>query len=201
MIIVSKSEPNPYLSASDTPMIASGGSTFADNLTEYAGRVCYRSTAKMGHAPSFVQARMREGHEDIAEHAWVSVSFVDDWFLDPSEFRAASRYFVVDTERKHVSGNARTWLLAGRASPAIAEPIFGSLKLCAPSIFAELPESDEFSASSPRYECPACPSVAVGDATVTLLGANLPSAWLGPEWTGHDSASFLIEGVSRALTH
>ena len=48
--------------------IARGAGTLQENLIEYAGRVCYRSDAKMGHNPTFIDLRVREGHEDIIEH-------------------------------------------------------------------------------------------------------------------------------------
>ncbi|NOX62278.1 MAG: FAD-dependent thymidylate synthase [Chloroflexi bacterium] len=51
----------------DSP-IARGAGTMQENLIEYAGRVCYRSDAKMGYNPKFIHARVREGHEDIIEH-------------------------------------------------------------------------------------------------------------------------------------
>jgi len=51
----------------DTP-IPAGLGTLQENLIEYAGRICYRSDAKMGHNPTFIDLRVREGHEDIIEH-------------------------------------------------------------------------------------------------------------------------------------
>ena len=48
--------------------IVRGAGTMQENLIEYAGRVCYRSDAKMGYNPKFIHARVREGHEDIIEH-------------------------------------------------------------------------------------------------------------------------------------
>ncbi len=51
----------------DTP-IPAGAGTLQENLIEYAGRICYRSDAKMGHNPTFIDLRVREGHEDIIEH-------------------------------------------------------------------------------------------------------------------------------------
>jgi len=50
-----------------TPIVRGAG-TLQENLIEYAGRVCYRSDAKMGHNPTFIDLRVREGHEDIIEH-------------------------------------------------------------------------------------------------------------------------------------
>ena len=39
-----------------------------ESLIEHAGRVCYRSERR-GNPSSFIQARVREGHESIIEHA------------------------------------------------------------------------------------------------------------------------------------
>lgn len=39
-----------------------------ESLIEYAGRVCYRSESR-GDPASFIQARIRDGHESIIEHA------------------------------------------------------------------------------------------------------------------------------------
>jgi thymidylate synthase (FAD) len=44
------------------------GDGTADELLEFAGRVCYRS-APRGDAGDFVMKRVREGHESIIEHA------------------------------------------------------------------------------------------------------------------------------------
>ena len=43
----------------------------AEALLEHAGRACYRSEAK-GRPGRFLQARIREGHESIIEHASVT---------------------------------------------------------------------------------------------------------------------------------
>ena len=44
------------------------GSGAPEELLEHAGRACYRSE-KRGGAGNFLQARIREGHESIIEHA------------------------------------------------------------------------------------------------------------------------------------
>jgi thymidylate synthase (FAD) len=44
------------------------GNGTPEELLEHAGRVCYRSE-KRGGAANFLQARIREGHESIIEHA------------------------------------------------------------------------------------------------------------------------------------
>ncbi len=57
---------NPALAA-DHPVLRGAG-TPQEGIIEYAGRVCYRSDGLMGKNPSFISARVREGHEDIVEH-------------------------------------------------------------------------------------------------------------------------------------
>jgi thymidylate synthase (FAD) len=47
------------------------GNGTPEELLEHAGRVCYRSE-KRGEAGSFLQARIREGHESIIEHGNVT---------------------------------------------------------------------------------------------------------------------------------
>lgn len=65
---------NPALATQDLTgsdvryLVARGEASFGPALIEYAGRVCYRSTDRMGTAPGFIGARVREGHEDIIEH-------------------------------------------------------------------------------------------------------------------------------------
>lgn len=50
------------------------GITDHDLMIEYAARLCYHSTDKLGKVPGFVMARIREGHEDVIEHC--SASFL-----------------------------------------------------------------------------------------------------------------------------
>ena len=59
---------NPVLEQLPADLVAGRGSPQED-IIEFAARVCYRSTARMGHSPDFIAARIREGHEDIIEHA------------------------------------------------------------------------------------------------------------------------------------
>jgi len=67
--------PNVVAGRSDLATIANGHGTYPEKLIEYAGRVCYRSTHRMGTAPGFIVARVREGHEDIIEHVVVTCVF------------------------------------------------------------------------------------------------------------------------------
>lgn len=43
--------------------------TFAQSQLEFAGRLCYNSTSKLGTAPNFIQSCIERGHEDIIEHS------------------------------------------------------------------------------------------------------------------------------------
>lgn len=59
---------NPDAETLPEPLRRGDGSA-PERLIEYAGRVCYRSTDKMERNPHFIEARVREGHESIVEHA------------------------------------------------------------------------------------------------------------------------------------
>ncbi|HSJ53616.1 MAG TPA: FAD-dependent thymidylate synthase, partial [Anaerolineae bacterium] len=48
-----------------------GGEGPPEGLLEHAGRTCYRS-ARRGEPARFLQARIREGHESIVEHAAIT---------------------------------------------------------------------------------------------------------------------------------
>lgn len=48
-----------------------GGEGTPEELLEWAGRSCYRSTPR-GDPGKFLQARIREGHESIIEHASIT---------------------------------------------------------------------------------------------------------------------------------
>ena len=61
------------LAASDVRyLVAQGTQAFGLALIEYAGRVCYRSTDKMGAAPGFISARVEAWEVPDAEilHAY-----------------------------------------------------------------------------------------------------------------------------------
>lgn len=46
----------------------------AERLIEYAGRVCTNTTDK--HTPTFIKARIKQGHESILEHASASFEII-----------------------------------------------------------------------------------------------------------------------------
>lgn len=52
--------------------------SFAMQLVEQAGRICYRSENKIreGSALGFLEARLRTGHESIFEHASMTAKFI-----------------------------------------------------------------------------------------------------------------------------
>ena len=52
--------PETTVGRSDLATIPDGHGPFPEQLIEYAGRVCYRSTHRMGTAPEFIAARVRE---------------------------------------------------------------------------------------------------------------------------------------------
>ncbi|MFQ6101189.1 MAG: FAD-dependent thymidylate synthase [Anaerolineae bacterium] len=92
-----------------------GGGTL-EELLEHAGRVCYRSESR-GDPGRFLQARVREGHESIIEHASVT-------FEISGISRAASHQLVrhrlasySQESQRYVDMSDPEWALP----PAIAE--------------------------------------------------------------------------------
>jgi hypothetical protein len=122
--------------------------TEQERLAEFAARVCYRSTDKMGHNPAFLQSRVREGHEDIIEHV-TFVVFVSGIHFpkaaeasprrdEPIWWRMANRHLEVTPWQDGwvVSGNARVWLDLFRQGLAL--DVLPVVRPLAPTLYAEL---------------------------------------------------------------
>lgn len=202
--------PEKLIGVSDLAVIWNGQSTFAQNLMEYAGRVCYASTQRMGTAPQFVQARVKEGHEDIIEHAVITLRITES--DAPLRWRMINRHSEV-TEMADgswvVSGNARVWLDLFRQGIALeALPVVAPL---APGVYAELADATGIDAATPPslesmpaldpQMVPRLGPVEDGLMRVTLLGFTQPVLDDLRLLKDHGSATFLFEGISRACTH
>lgn len=209
--LIAYTQPNPALTPAavaghgDLDALAAGHGTYAEQLIEYAGRVCYRSTQRMGTAPEFISARVREGHEDIIEHvtATVEVSGSDE----PLRWRLVNRHCEVSELGDGgwmVSGNTRVWLdffRRGLALPAL--PLVAAV---APKVFAEFGQADS------RRPDPHPPGAGARDLAallpaedgpmrVTLLGFTQPVLDDPQLAVHHGTATFLFEGISRTCTH
>ena len=200
---------------SDAKLIQQGKSTDAENLCEYAGRVCYRSTEKMGTAPNFLRARVREGHEDIIEHANAVMrvtgkpftSFNLDWLYSMNKHVNITFDSMNNVERRSyfVSANLRVWLdILRRRHDDFSESQFISI---APNIFKEFYNEDwkgEVHYYPPDMPEPTLPSKSRGDITVMQLAHTHRTQdfeWNARAANNHISVTFLIEGISRACTH
>jgi thymidylate synthase (FAD) len=208
--LLAYTHPNPALSPQalsnigDLATIWQGQGTFAENLIEYAGRVCYRSTHRMGTAPNFISARVKEGHEDIIEHVVITLRVQDS--QEPLRWRMINRHCEVtetDNGAWIVSGNTRVWLdllrrgIARQALP-ILKGIAGKVYEEFAEVAGEVPSvvlpvfSGDLAKLHPAQD---------GPQRVTLLGFTQPLL-AGPEvQLHHGSATFLFEGISRACTH
>lgn len=200
----------PDTAPSDVGVLWDGDGTDAERVIEYAGRVCYRSTHRFGAAPAFIQQRVAEGHNDIIEHGWVSL-VVDGGAVEPMGWVHLNRYIEVTrlaTDRYLVSGNLRAWrdlLSSGAAGIELA----GALAKVSPKIFKPFEDLHRHrqlevtcNLGIPAVVAPAYRTA--GQATVTPLLINLPDRPQGlGDWDmlGHSSATFLVEGVSRSLSH
>ncbi len=215
--LLAYTQPNPALTddvvadRSDLGAIAAGHGTFPEQVIEYAGRVCYRSTHRMGTAPEFIAARVREGHEDIIEHIVVTLRIRGT--DAPLRWRMLNRHCEVSQLADDdwvVSGNTRVWLDFFRRGIALeAMPLLGGIS---PKVY------DEF---IDRTAAPGLPEPTASDLTsgwqlpdadhllpaedppmrVTLLGFTQPQL-TDPELAlHHGSATFFFEGISRTCTH
>lgn len=195
----------------DLTTLWQGHGAFPEQLIEYAGRVCYLSTHRMGTAPEFISARVREGHEDIIEH--VVITFQLEETDAPLRWRMLNRHCEV-TELGHrswiVSGNTRVWLALLREEKIRDEfgtdllPILYSI---APKVYAEFASQVDKSATLPHL--PTTPPTDLeallptqdGPMRVTLLGYTQPQLDDSSHLVDHGSATFLFEGISRTCTH
>ncbi len=207
-------QPNPALAAgtaphgSDVPLLWQGRSTFGANLMEYAARLCYCSTPRMGTSPSFIRARIQEGHEDVIEHVVATFRWRDT--MDPIQWRLHNRHCeVTQTGPREwiVSANARVWLHFFREG--LAREALPTMRRIAPEVYTEFPDDGVNTPDLPEADQEPTPSdlrtaLAVFEEPplrVTLLGYTQPAGINDRLLTDHGSACFLFEGISRACTH
>ncbi len=210
--LIAYTQRNPQLTSAgvaalgDLATIWDGQGVYAENIIEYAGRVCYHSTHRMGTAPHFIADRVREGHEDIIEHVVVMVRVSDLAADDPSPltWRMINRHCELSDLGDGgwlVSGNTRVWVDFFRRGIALeALPL---VRAVAPAVFAEFAgepapidhiPADQFLSSTllPTQD---------GPLRVTLLGYTQPQLDDPALALHHGSATFFFEGISRACTH
>lgn len=137
----------------------------AEEVIEYAARLCYNSQDKLGTNQTFIQGLVRAGHLDVLEHASVSFSMdftcenskeVDSLLLVMYELIETYRYaekleiftevetYYPTTVRVILGANMRTWLeivwdrvLHARPEfELFAYEIYGWLVAIAPNIFS-----------------------------------------------------------------
>ncbi len=209
-------DPADLLEMSDLATIWNGASTYPENVIEYAGRVCYRSTHRMGTAPRFIVSRVREGHEDIIEHivATVRVRNSDE----PLRWRMLNRHCEVTQEPDGswlVSANTRVWLDFFRRGIGLQAMPF--LQSIAPKVYAEfaadIPSGNGAHPPEPAAipPPPSMPALDVDTSClrpreeeplrVTLLAFTQPGLDDAEAQLHHGSATFFFEGISRACTH
>jgi len=213
--------PDTVAGVGDLATIFAGQGTYPEAIMEFAGRVCYRSTARMGTAPEFIAARVREGHEDIIEHVVVTVRVTNS--VEPLYWRTRNRHCEVTDVGANtwiVSGNTRVWLDFFRHGVALESlPI---LKAVAPSVFGEfevgdwrledweierLGDSAQTGRPISNLQSPNLPisqsllPAQLGPMRVTLLGYTRPLLEDPALLVDHGAATFFFEGISRTCTH
>lgn len=181
--------------------------TIEEALTEFSARICYNSVKRMGSAPTFVEGILRSGHLSTLEHGALLIKMPMQHLEERKWFREAiqiNRYF--DMFGGNLAGNMRSWLefVSNTKETQFSHAIMSLL----PSAFAAgayVPHESlyEFIEQAPVN----IPSYESGTPNVYLLGVNRGTLdyKLGgirdniiSEW---GRFVFLIEGISRSLTH
>lgn len=187
----------------DLATLWQGLGSFPEQMIEFAGRVCYRSTHRMGSAPEFISARVREGHEDIIEHVVATLRFDDT--DAPLRWRILNRHCEVSDLGGGswvVSGNTRVWLdLFRRGAGLDALPYLHAI---APKVYEEFGgtlQDVDLTLPPAGVDADALLPAQDGPMRVTLLGFTQPLLDDPALLEHHGAATFLFEGISRACTH
>lgn len=187
-----------------------GRYTYPETVCEHAGRVCYKSDAKMGEADQgalgsgFLRKCITAQHLDVLEHAWATYE-IDMGYEDrtvPQRLREASRFVEVDDldDRAYlVSANLRVWrdLIEKDVLPGA----WDALMQVAPKVFDDMVLGKAQAAHYAQRKWGVDPLPPY--AGVTLLGYNLPvvEGMRSGTLEGHGQAVFEVERISRAATH
>ena len=181
---------------------------FAEHLVEFAGRLRDGSTTRVGSPPGFAATSQRAGHESDLEHVWATLLWLPLAGEDISRLQRVNPHLQVREIARRPNGpvylvtaNGLTWrdVARHREVPGIGRLLYRRW----PRLFGEFAhtsggdlELQVRPAPLPeRWETTLGPRPA-GTARVTLLGFQI--VWGYPAL---NSASFLLEGVSRALVH
>ncbi len=174
-------------------------------LTEFAARICYNSVKRLGSAPNFIEGILRSGHLSTAEHAslMLPVRALGGDGFSRTKLSSVNRFF--DFPKGYVAGNLRSWL----ELMALGEynPLYEYIVAVFPDVFpsgayvneVEIYEFAEQAAIN-------VPSFEGGTPNVYLLSVNRgeldvsrrPETKLQNPWVRY---TWLVEGVSRSLTH
>lgn len=204
--------PNIGLRASKNQDILSfveftNSTTIEKALTEFAARICYNSVKRIGSAPNFVEGILKSGHLSTAEHAslMLPVRSLGGEAFSKTKILDVNRYF--DFPKGYVAGNLRSWL----ELMAIGEynPLYEYIVTVFPDVFPSGPyinevELYEFSEQAPINVPPF--ESQYGTPNIYLLAVNRgeldvsrrPDTKVINPWVRY---TWLVEGVSRSLTH
>ena len=197
---------NGSTNVSDISSIGNGKGSDIENLIEYSGRLCYRSTAKMGSSPTFINKRVKEGHEDIIEHGSATVIMAGANMYSLYQAKNTNQHISTlyrrDEGASMVTANMRSWLDLFRKGHFVSA--LPEVRALAPRLFDEfdsgpvasggITHSGELAYGIPHY----CGD----DGLIVALLAYTPEKWRVEEDNGsHFYVTFLFEGISRACSH
>lgn len=176
-------------------------------LTEFAARICYNSVKRIGSAPNFVEGILKSGHLSTAEHAslMLPVRSLGGEAFSKTKIFDVNRFF--DFPKGYVAGNLRSWLELMTLGDY--NPLYEYIVAVFPDVFPSGPyvneiEMYEFSEQAPVNVPPL--ESDFGTPNVYLLAINRgeldvsrrPDTKVINPWVRY---TWLVEGVSRSLTH
>lgn len=178
-------------------------------ITEFAARVCYNSTPKIGTAPNFVTKVLQSGHLSVAEHSVVAIHG-GELNLNYQKDRGTARYYFLrrnryfDFAENFVIGNLRSWVecvayLKDSDGLRVLITIFPGGFVTTPDIGMHIIEIETFS------NFINVPSYYSNGMAVHMLAANVDVPYRKrreeENVIEYGRFTWLIEGVSRSLTH
>lgn len=197
------------------------------SLIEFAARVCYNSTARLGTAPNFIRNVLDGGHLSVSEHPSVGFHLGDLFKIgsedgnstgnpavtSPQNIRsrfqkltAYNRFFV--RKNNYAIANIRSWIELLQSAGTTVQG-FEEILTIIPDAFDTTPalaqHTSEFNAfvnfiNVPIYGDESGLKVALLAANVDFQELSNRSGFVGKN-SEYGRFTWLIEGVSRSLTH
>lgn len=175
-------------------------------LIEFSARVCYKSTAKLGSSPNFVQKVLESGHLSVAEHPSLGIPGQALRRQTPSSSSAKIELWMVnkyfDFTATYIIGNLRCWIDYTRSKLNYFNEVEPLLTIL-PDIFETQSLEPIHVVEMDSFRSYINVPIMSGESglSVALLGANLDDTFFQRSAGKFARFTWLVEGISRNATH